>query len=117
MSVMLGGASLPDPGGTGADGHTEEMSELLDMCDGSRRKHLVGSARKVWTYTWVRYNTQAAVIQTAIEAAIAAGSATFRPWDEVMTYTVEVMTGSHRWSTRPVSGDRQWTISAQFREL
>ena len=117
MSVTLDGSSLPDPSGTGAEGQTEETSEILDMCDGSRRKHLVGSARKTWNYTWVRYSTQAEMIQAAIEAAIEAGSATFKPWDESGTYTVEVVAGSHRWSTRPVSGDWQWTISAQFREL
>lgn len=117
MSVTLGGSTLPDPGAKGAEGQTEETSELLDMADASRRKHVLGSARKVWNYTWVRYDTEAATIQAAIRAAIAAGSATFKPWDEAGTYTVEVVAGSHRWRTEPAVGDKRWTISAQFRVL
>lgn len=116
MSVTVGAYSLPDPVSTGAEGETEENSEVLEMADGSFRKHLL-SQRKVWNYTWIRDGSTGENIQTAIRAAIAAVSFTFKPWDEVTTYTVEVVAGSHRWRQRPYRGGTRWTISARFREL
>jgi len=117
MSVTIGATSgLPDPSNQGAEYQMEDMAEVLDMANASRRKHVLGT-RRTWNYTWERYSTQAATIKGAIEAAIAAGSFTFKPWDTATTYTVEVVSGSFRCKTKPVANDTHYTISAQFREL
>ena len=117
MSVTIGATSgLPDPSSKGAEGETEESSEVTEMSDGSLRKDTI-ARRTIWNYTWIRYSAEAADIQAAILAAIDAVTVTFKPWDTTTTYTVEVVKGSHRWRTKPVINDVQWTISARFREV
>jgi len=117
MSVTIGATSgLSDPSNKGAEYQLDDIAEVLEMADGSDRKHVLDT-RRVWHYTWERYATAGAALKTAIEALIAAGSGTFKPWDTSSTYTVEVVTGSFRVKTKPVANDTKYTISATFREL
>ena len=117
MSVTIGATSgLSDPSNQGAEYQLDEIAEVLEMANGSGRKHVLDT-RKVWNYTWERYATAGTALKTAIETAIAAGSITFKPWDTTTTYTVEVVSGSFRVKTKPVANDIKYTISATFREL
>lgn len=117
MSVTIGATSgLSDPSNKGAEYQLDDIAEVLEMADGSGRKHVLDT-RRVWHYTWERYATAGAALKTAIEAAIAAGSFTFKPWDTTSTYTVELVSGSFRCKTKPVANDVKYTISATFREL
>lgn len=117
MSVTIGTtAGLSDPANQGAEYQLDDVAEVLEMANGSGRKHVLG-VRRVWNYTWERYATAGAALKTAIDAAVAAGSVTFKPWDTSSTYTVEVVTGSYRVKTKPVASDTKYTISATFREL
>ena len=117
MSVTIGATTgLSDPSNKGAEYQLDDIAEVLEMANGSGRKHVLDT-RRVWHYTWERYATAGAALKTAIEALIAAGSGTFKPWDTATTYTVEVVTGSFRVKTKPVANDVKYTISATFREL
>ena len=117
MSVTIGATSgLSDPSNKGAEYQLEDVAELLDMANGSRRKHIL-KTRRNWNYTWQRHTTAANALKTAIETLIAAGSGTFKPWDTATTYTVEVVSGSYRVSTKPLANEVLYTISATFREL
>jgi len=117
MSVTIGATSgLADPSNQGAEYQLDEISEVLDMANGSGRKHVL-KTRRVWNYTWERYATQGTALKAAIETAIAAGSFTFKPWDTGTTYTVELVSGSFRCKTKPLANDVKHTISATFREL
>mgnify|MGYP001027095069 FL=1 len=117
MSVTIGATTgLSDPSNKGAEYQLDEIAEVLEMADGSGRKHVLGT-RRVWHYTWERHTTEGLAIKTAIEALIAAGSGTFKPWDTSTTYTVEVVSGSYRVSTKPLANEMIYTIRATFREL
>lgn len=117
MSVTIGATTgLSDPSNKGAEYQLEDVAEMLEMADGSGRKHVLDT-RRVWNYTWERYTTQGTALKTAIETLIAAGSGTFKPWDTSSTYTVEVVSGSYRVSTKPLANDTVYTIRATFREL
>lgn len=113
MSVILGAFTLMAP--VGSQRSVVAPSLSWTMADGRLRTHVI-TTRFTWQYEWVARGAQLADVRSALNAAMLA-EVTFRPWDEVVNYTVKVLPESVNEEPEGQTSDGAYRVTATIAEV